>query len=76
MRIAVLTDIHGNREAFADVLADVAGAWRRPAGDIGRYRRLRWQIRSWCCDTAARLDARGGDLCIRGNHDNAAAGAR
>jgi diadenosine tetraphosphatase ApaH/serine/threonine PP2A family protein phosphatase len=73
MRIAVLTDIHGNREAFAAVLADVAGhGVDRLAilGDIVGY----GGDPEWCCDTAARL-VREGALCIRGNHDNAAAGA-
>ncbi len=73
MRIAVLTDIHGNREAFAAVLADVAGhGVDRVAllGDIVGY----GGDPEWCCDRAARLVAEGA-LCIRGNHDNAAAGA-
>lgn len=73
MRTAVLTDIHGNREAFAAVLADVAahGVERLALlGDIVGY----GGDPEWCCDTAAELVAKGA-LCIRGNHDNAAAGA-
>lgn len=73
MRFAVLTDIHSNREAFEAVLADVAGhGIDRIAllGDIVGY----GADPEWCCDRAAALVAEGA-LCVRGNHDNAAAGA-
>jgi diadenosine tetraphosphatase ApaH/serine/threonine PP2A family protein phosphatase len=73
MRVAVLTDIHANREAFEAVLADVAGhGVDRIAmlGDIVGY----GADPEWCCDKAEALVA-GGALCVRGNHDNAAAGA-
>ncbi len=73
MRFAVLTDIHANREAFEAVLADVAGhGVERIAllGDIVGY----GADPEWCCDKAAALVAEGA-LCVRGNHDNAAAGA-
>lgn len=73
MRIAVLTDIHGNREAFEAVLADAAahGVDRVALlGDIVGY----GADPGWCCDTAEALVAAGA-LCVRGNHDNAAAGA-
>jgi diadenosine tetraphosphatase ApaH/serine/threonine PP2A family protein phosphatase len=73
MRIAVLTDIHANREAFEAVLADVAGhGVDRIAllGDIVGY----GADPVWCCETAADLVA-GGAIAVRGNHDNAAAGA-
>ena len=73
MRLAILTDIHGNREAFEAVLDDLArrGAERIVLlGDIVGY----GPDPGWCCDTAARLVAEGA-LCVRGNHDNAAAGA-
>lgn len=72
MRIAVLTDIHANREAFEVVLADVAahGVDRIAIlGDIVGY----GADPGWCCDKAAELVAAGA-LCVRGNHDNAAAG--
>ncbi len=73
MRLAILTDIHGNREAFQAVLDDLAE--RRAdrivlLGDIVGY----GPDPGWCCDTAARLVGAGA-LCVRGNHDNAAAGA-
>lgn len=73
MRLAVLTDIHGNREAFAAVLED---AHARGAtdfallGDIVGY----GPDPGWCIDRAAALQAAGA-ICLRGNHDNAAAGA-
>lgn len=73
MRVAVLTDIHANREAFEAVLADVAGhGVDRVAllGDIVGY----GADPEWCCDKAEALVAEGA-ICVRGNHDNAAAGA-
>lgn len=73
MRIAVLTDIHGNREAFEAVLADVAqhGVDQLALlGDIVGY----GGDPEWCCDKAAALVDQGA-ICVRGNHDNAAAGA-
>lgn len=72
MKLAVLTDIHGNREAFAAVLADVAGHGVDRLvllGDIVGY----GGDPEWCCDIAADLVA-GGATCVRGNHDNAAVG--
>ncbi len=73
MRIAVLTDIHANREALEAVLADItAHGVDRVAllGDIVGY----GADPEWCCDRAERLLANGA-LCVRGNHDNAASGA-
>lgn len=73
MRFAVLTDIHANREAFEAVLADAAmrGADRIAIlGDIVGY----GPDPEWCVDKAAELVAAGA-VCVRGNHDNAAAGA-
>lgn len=73
MRIAVLTDIHANREAFEAVLADVVGhGIDRVAllGDIVGY----GADPEWCCDRAEALVAEGA-ICVRGNHDNAASGA-
>lgn len=73
MRIAVLTDVHANREAFQAVLDDVAGHGVDRIvllGDVVGY----GGDPEWCCDTAARLVADGA-VCVRGNHDNAAAGA-
>lgn len=72
MRFAVLTDIHANREAFEAVLAEVAGhGIDRIAllGDIVGY----GADPEWCCDRASALVDEGA-ICIRGNHDNAAAG--
>lgn len=70
MRIAILTDIHANREAFSAVLADVA---RRKVqrlvllGDIVGY----GPDPEWCCDKAMEL-VTGGALAVQGNHDAAA----
>lgn len=69
MRLAILTDIHGNREAFSAVLADVE---RRGVdrivllGDIVGY----GPDPEWCVDKAmALVDA--GAIAVQGNHDSA-----
>lgn len=69
MRIAILSDIHANREAFAAVLAEVqALAPDRIVllGDIVGY----GPDPEWCVDRAQAL-ADAGAVCIRGNHDSA-----
>ena len=69
MRIALLTDIHANREAFAAVLADLE---QRQVGrivmlgDIVGY----GPDPVWCADKAMELVAAGA-ICVRGNHDAA-----
>lgn len=70
MRLAVLTDIHANREALDAVLADAAarGVDRFVLlGDIVGY----GPDPAWCCDRAMDL-VQAGALCVRGNHDVAA----
>ena len=72
MLTALLSDIHGNREALTAVLAHVqaAGADRIVIlGDIVGY----GADPLFCCDTVRALEAEGA-LVIRGNHDAAAAG--
>lgn len=69
MRLAILTDIHANRQAFQAVLDDVAsrGADRIALlGDIVGY----GADPEWCTDTAMRL-VQDGALAILGNHDAA-----
>lgn len=69
MRLALLTDIHANREAFAAVLADVAerGCDRMVIlGDVVGY----GPDPEWCVDKVMALVA-GGAICIKGNHDSA-----
>ncbi len=71
MRLAILTDIHGNREAFAAVLTDIeARAIDRIVllGDIVGY----GPDPEWCSDRAMDLVAAGA-LAVKGNHDSAAA---
>jgi diadenosine tetraphosphatase ApaH/serine/threonine PP2A family protein phosphatase len=69
MRIAILTDIHANREAFSAVLSDVE---RRKAeqivmlGDIVGY----GPDPEWCCTRAQDL-VEAGALIVQGNHDAA-----
>ncbi len=72
MRLAILTDIHANREAFEAVLADAAARGTERfvlLGDLVGY----GPDPEWCVDMAGRLVAEGA-ICIRGNHDNAAIG--
>jgi predicted phosphodiesterase len=69
MRIAVLSDVHGNRQAFEAVLADVDAA--RPdavwcLGDLVGY-----GAEPDACVALARERA---DLCLVGNHDLAVRG--
>ena len=69
MRIAILTDIHANREAFEAVLADVAlrGSDRIGIlGDVVGY----GPDPAWCTDRVRELVATGA-FCIKGNHDSA-----
>lgn len=69
MRLAILTDIHGNREAFAAVLADLAQR------DIDRIVLLGDLVGygpdpEWCVDQAM-AEVAAGALAVRGNHDHA-----
>lgn len=69
MRLAILTDIHANREAFEAVLADLAGRSVERIvflGDLVGY----GPDPGWCVDKAAELVAQGA-LAVRGNHDRA-----
>lgn len=69
MKIAFLSDIHGNRQAFEAVLANAAarGAERFVIlGDIVGY----GGDPRWCVDTVIELAAQGA-VVIRGNHDQA-----
>ena len=69
MRIAILTDIHANREALAAVLADLAQhAVDRIVllGDIVGY----GPDPAWCVDRVQALVAAGA-VCLLGNHDSA-----
>jgi predicted phosphodiesterase len=69
MRLAILTDIHANREAFEAVLADAAlRAVDRFVflGDIVGY----GPDPGWCVDKMAEMMAAGA-VAVRGNHDRA-----
>ena len=71
MRLALLTDIHANREAFEAVLADLAQ--RRIdrlviLGDIVGY----GPDPDWCLETVETMVQQGA-ICVRGNHDRAVA---
>jgi diadenosine tetraphosphatase ApaH/serine/threonine PP2A family protein phosphatase len=74
MRLALVTDIHGNRQGFEAVLSDIAerGADRIAIlGDIVGY----GPDPEWCVDRCAALVGAGA-ICLKGNHDAAATGAR
>ncbi|MCQ4629672.1 metallophosphatase family protein [Shinella sp. CPCC 100929] len=69
MRIAILSDIHANREAFEAALAaaNAAGAERFVLlGDIVGY----GADPEWCAEQAMAMAA-GGAIVLRGNHDDA-----
>lgn len=71
MRIALISDIHGNRQAFQAVLTAAAerGAERHVIlGDIVGY----GGDPMWCADKTMALAA-GGAIVIRGNHDQGVA---
>lgn len=69
MRLALLTDIHANREAFEAVLADLSQRQIDRLvflGDIVGY----GPDPGWCIDQVESLVAKGA-VCVRGNHDRA-----
>lgn len=69
MRLAILTDIHANREAFEAVLADARARQVDRfvfLGDIVGY----GPDPGWCIETMAEMQAAGA-ICVRGNHDRA-----
>lgn len=69
MRFAILSDIHGNREAFSAVLADLDMRQIDRSillGDIVGY----GPDPEFCVDLAARLVGEGA-VAIKGNHDHA-----
>ncbi len=71
MLLAILTDIHGNREALAAVLADQAARGCEGIvilGDIVGY----GPDPEWCCDRVMEL-ASTGAVVVKGNHDDAMA---
>lgn len=69
MRLALLTDIHANREALEAVLAD---AGQRDIGQIAVLGDLvgYGPDPEWCVSRVQTLLAAGG-ICVRGNHDSA-----
>ncbi|MCA3446874.1 MAG: metallophosphoesterase [Rhodobacter sp.] len=69
MRLALLTDIHGNREALEAVFADLAARQVDRIvvlGDVVGY----GPDPAWCVDRVMDL-ADQGALCVKGNHDSA-----
>jgi diadenosine tetraphosphatase ApaH/serine/threonine PP2A family protein phosphatase len=69
MRLAILSDIHGNREALSAVLADQAARGCDGMvilGDIVGY----GPDPEWCCDRVMAL-AQAGAVVLKGNHDEA-----
>lgn len=69
MRLAILTDIHANREAFEATLADASRMKIDRfvvLGDIVGY----GPDPAWCLEKVAQMQAEGA-ICVRGNHDRA-----
>jgi predicted phosphodiesterase len=69
MRLAILTDIHANREAFSAVLADMAGRGIDRIvflGDFVGY----GPDPDWCLNKVMELVGQGA-VAVRGNHDRA-----
>jgi diadenosine tetraphosphatase ApaH/serine/threonine PP2A family protein phosphatase len=71
MRLAILTDIHANREAFAAVLADLAQRNVQRIGILGDVVGY-GPDPAWCTERTMQLVAEGA-FCIKGNHDSAVA---
>lgn len=69
MRLAILTDIHANKEAFLAVLADVKERGVDQVvvlGDVVGY----GPDPDWCVDRVVQL-VKDGAICVKGNHDAA-----
>lgn len=69
MRLAILTDIHANREAFEAALADASRLKIDRfvfLGDIVGY----GPDPAWCLEKVAEM-REAGAICVRGNHDRA-----
>jgi len=74
MRIALMSDIHANREAFSACLAHAAGAKADRYVFLGDYVGYGADP-GWAVDTVMDHVARGA-IAIRGNHDEAISAAR
>ncbi len=72
MRLALITDVHGNKEGFAAVLADVAARGCDRIALLGDYVGY-GPDPEWCCDKVMELAAAGA-ICLQGNHDQAVTG--
>ena len=72
MRLALITDVHGNKEGFAAVLADVAARGCDRIALLGDYVGY-GPDPEWCCDKVMALAAAGA-VCLQGNHDAAVEG--
>lgn len=69
MRLALVSDVHGNREGFAAVLADIAVRGCDRIALLGDYVGY-GPDPEWCCDKVMELAAAGA-VCLQGNHDAA-----
>jgi len=69
MRLALVTDVHGNREGFAAVLADIAARGCDRIALLGDYVGY-GPDPEWCLDKVMDLAAAGA-VCLQGNHDAA-----
>lgn len=69
MKVAILTDIHANREAFEAVLADLAARSVNQIGILGDVVGY-GPDPVWCVEKVMAL-VHDGAFCIKGNHDSA-----
>jgi predicted phosphodiesterase len=69
MKVAIISDIHGNRQAFEAVLTDISGASVTEVWCLGDL--VGYGADPDACVDLARDNA---DLCLAGNHDLAVAG--
>ena len=70
MKVAIISDIHGNRHAFEAVLADLADASVEEVWCLGDL--VGYGAEPDACVELARDNT---DLCLAGNHDLAVIGA-
>ena len=71
MRVAIMSDIHGNREGFSAALDDISDRRIDQIVLLGDYVGY-GPDPEWCVDTTMRL-VEAGALAVKGNHDHAIA---
>lgn len=72
MRLAIMTDLHGNLEGFEACIADAAAAGADQYAILGDI--VGYGADPEACTARTRRLIGGGGFCVMGNHDAAAAG--